>query len=532
MPILPRTWKEQTRSRTVASSEPQLKIWRTCPLERGAPSFALPSCTYTGDRFEGGTSWLDSSLLAGVVTFGCGGSTSTSSTSTEQQPVNWNGDIAPIVAKKCVGCHQTGGIAPMSLETYPTAKAYAGQMLAKVLSGEMPPWNARATDECTPPYPFKDDPTLTPDEVNLLQQWVQGGAIEGDPSTKPLPSPAERTLDDPDLHLTIPTTIEVDGGTDQLLCFSLDPQIDQDKWVNGVQVNPGNPEIVHHVLLFSDPDGQGVTLAGDQGYYPCFGGPQLEPPDASSDRPSFQLLAAWAPGGVPTVTPPDVALQLPGGSHLVMQVHYHPHDGVHSGTDSSTSVDIRFAPTAPRLVGKLQLLGNLPQQDMAIAGGVGYGLQPGPDDPPGGPAIFSIPPNVSGHTETQRILIPQDDSAKDYLVWGIATHMHYVGTDMKIDLVHPDGTNDCMIQTPKWDFNWQRVYYYDTPLSSAPVAKAGDVIEMRCTYDNTMDNPQAVTALDQQGLTAPRTVTLGETSLDEMCLGAFGIAVEGNTFGQ
>lgn len=458
-------------------------------------------------------------MLAGLANFGCGGQSGSSATGTEQDPASWNGGIAPIVAKKCVGCHQAGGIAPMSLESYAAAKPYASLMLSMVLSGQMPPWSARTTDECTPPYPFKDDPTLTPDELNLLQQWVANGAPEGAPSTTPLPAPADRTLANPDLHLTIPTSVDVDGGTDKLLCFTLDPQIDEDKWINGVQVNPGNSEIVHHVLLFSDPDGQSVGLAADQGYYDCFGGPMLD---------NFALLGAWAPGGVPTVTPPDVALQLPGGSRMVMQVHYHPHDGVHSGTDSSTSVDVRFAPGAPRLVGKLQLLGNLSEQDMKIAGGVGYGLMPGPDDPPGGPAEFSIPPNVSNHTETQRILIPAEKGVKDYLVWGIATHMHYVGTDMKIDLLHPDGSSQCMLQTPNWDFNWQRVYYYDTPLASAPVANFGDVIQMRCTYDNTMDNPQVVTALGQQGLTAPRTVTLGETSLDEMCLGAFGVAVEGS----
>lgn len=466
-------------------------------------------------------------LFAAVATFGCGSSKTGDATGTEQEPVSWNGNIAPLVAKKCVGCHQTGGIAPMSLESYASAQPYARQMLAEVVAGAMPPWSARATDECTPPYPLKDDPTLTDDEVSQLKAWVDNGAVEGAASNTPLPAPAQRALDSVDLELPIPTTINVDGGSDQLLCFTLDPQLDQDAWVNGVQVNPGNPEIVHHVLVFTDPQGQGVTLAGDKGYYPCFGGPQLDPPPAGSDQPSFALLGAWAPGGVPTVTPTDVAMQLPAGSHLVMQVHYHPHDGVHSGTDSSTSVDLRFAPTAPRLVGQLSLLGNISQQDWDKAGGVGYGLRPGPDDPPGGQAVFSIPPNVSGHTETERILIPEAKGVKDYLVWGIATHMHYVGTDMKIDLLHPDGSSDCMLQTPKWDFNWQRVYYYDTPLAAAPVANFGDVIEMRCTYDNTMDNPQVVTALDQQGLTAPKTVTLGETSLDEMCLGAFGIAVEG-----
>jgi mono/diheme cytochrome c family protein len=456
-------------------------------------------------------------LLAGVAAVGCGSEKPGGSTGTEQEPVSWNGQIAPIVSKKCVGCHQPGGIAPMSLEDYATAKAYSGEMLAKVTDGTMPPWGARSTDECTPPDAFKDDPTLTSDEFALLQQWVQAGAPEGAASTKPLPAPAQRTLDHSDVHLTIPTTIDVTGTDDRLVCFSLDPGLTEDEWINGVQVTPGNSEIVHHVLIFADADGQSAALAGTQGSYDCFGGPQLDNP---------ALLGAWAPGGVPTVTPDNVALQLTAGSLLVMQVHYHPHDGVHSGTDSSTSVDLRFAPGAPEFPGELKLIGNLSQADMPAAGGKGYGLMPGPDDPASGPA-FVIPPNVTGHTETERVLLPASQLVKQYRIWGVATHMHYVGRDMKIDLMHADGTDDCLLQTPAWDFNWQRVYYYDTPLDSTPIAQPGDVLQMRCTYDNTMDNAAVATALEQRGLSAPVEVSLGETTLDEMCLGAFGIAIEG-----
>jgi len=65
-----------------------------------------------------------------------------------------------------------------------------------------------------------------------------------------------------------------------------------------------------------------------------------------------------------------------------------------------------------------------------------------------------------------------------------------------------------------------------TPLDSAPVMRPGDVLNMRCTYDNSMDNRFVRTALDQQGLDVPIDVGLGETTLDEMCLGVFGVALE------
>jgi hypothetical protein len=465
-------------------------------------------------------------VAALVGTFGCGSNHAPESSSTgqEQDAVSWNGQIAPIVAQKCTGCHRDGGIAPMSFETYAGARPYASDMLAQVQAGNMPPWGARTTDECAPAFGFKDDPRLTDDESALLEAWVTAGAPEGSAATQPLPQPISTALTDADLHLTLPTTVDVAGSDDRMLCFSLDPGLDQEQWVNGVQVTPGNAEIVHHVILFTDPKGQSIDLAGSQGYYDCFGGPQL-------DKPA--LLGAWAPGGVPMVTPPDVALDLSAHSRIVMQVHYHPHTAVKSTVDSSTSVDIRFAPDIPRYPGRLALIGNFGEANMKIAGGQSYGLMPDPDDTDPKTPEFVIPANRSAHTETERFLIPEDSPGiTQYRLWGVGTHMHYVGVDMKIDVTHADGSSECLLQTPAWDFNWQRVYYYDAPLASVPVIHAGDVLTMRCTYDNTMANPFVAEALSQQGLQAPVDVPLGETTLDEMCLGAFGVTLEGGGLAQ
>ena len=65
---------------------------------------------------------------------------------------------------------------------------------------------------------------------------------------------------------------------------------------------------------------------------------------------------------------------------------------------------------------------------------------------------------------------------------------------------------------------------YDAPLDQVPTAKPGDFLFMRCTYDNSMSNPYVVDALEEQGLDAPVDVFLGEETLDEMCLGVFGVA--------
>jgi hypothetical protein len=81
--------------------------------------------------------------------------------------------------------------------------------------------------------------------------------------------------------------------------------------------------------------------------------------------------------------------------------------------------------------------------------------------------------------------------------------------------------DECLLETPSWDFDWQRFYTYDVPVTSLPLVMPGDVFEIRCRYDNSMDNPFVRRALAEQGLDRPRDVVLGETTLDEMCLGAF-----------
>jgi hypothetical protein len=82
-----------------------------------------------------------------------------------------------------------------------------------------------------------------------------------------------------------------------------------------------------------------------------------------------------------------------------------------------------------------------------------------------------------------------------------------------------------MIQTPHWDYGWQRLYEFDVPVEESFALQPGDAVRIRCTYDNTLDNPDLAGALAEQGLDAPTDVALGEGTLDEMCLAGIAVAV-------
>ncbi|HET6582004.1 MAG TPA: hypothetical protein VFG69_01130, partial [Nannocystaceae bacterium] len=226
---------------------------------------------------------------------------------------------------------------------------------------------------------------------------------------------------------------------------------------------------------------------------------------------------AWTPGAVPFRAPEDTAVLLPAGSRLVVNIHYHP-DPAGAQVDDTTAIEMKwFAGGSPAFRAELKLEGNVtvPQDG-------GLGLQPGPDD--GETPEFYIPAGASDHSETMRIAL--NGGYADSRLWLVATHMHYVGVSQRITVERGSGdpANECLIETPRWDFGWQRLYAYDVPLSDAPRLSPGDVIELRCNYENTTDNPFVVQMLDEYNFNGPIDVGLGEHTLDEMCLSILGIA--------
>jgi hypothetical protein len=407
-------------------------------------------------------------------------------------------DVEPILQRVCQNCHVAGGIAPFTLVTYDDARTNVAAIALQTKSRTMPPWGAQDTSECKPVRPWKDDLRLSDQEIATIAAWRDAGTPEGDPKDAPPPRAtltsglAGATSIAPSAPFTLTTT------SDTFRCFVLDPKITTDTYLNGTYFVPGNKTIVHHALAFSIP--AGATAPGDA--YDCFGGPQVT---------GASLVAAWAPGGVPSQYPDGVALPVTAGTKFVMQVHYHPHANATADPDATT-FQFRTTSTAPTYIAKTALIGNFTK---AVTGG--SGLEPGPDDPPSGPE-FRIPANAPAHVETMQFTMP----AFGTTIWilGLGAHMHLAGKDEKITMKHGSDTS-CLLQEPAWNFNWQRGYAYDAAIESLPTIAAGDVLEMRCTYDNTNGNVALAAARAESGITQPVDIKLGEQTTDEMCLGAF-----------
>jgi hypothetical protein len=436
----------------------------------------------------------------------------------------WHRDIAPLVAERCSGCHHDGGISPFSLETYAQAKMWSPSFDAVLRNRTMPPFLAATTDTWQPRFGYKDDLRLSDEQIELFKRWNDAGCPEGDPDTAAdLPTPPELQLKGAEVSVAIPGPVTIEGPGDKFICFSVAPDLaplaatgpaaallGDRVLIDGIQITPGNSAIVHHVLVFADPDGESAALAGDSGRYDCFGGAKLTNPS---------LIMAWAPGATPVVAPEGVAMAIPSKGRLVLQVHYHPTKGTQ--TDEGTSLQLRgYGAGIPTWVAASTLIGNAKAQKAD-----GMGLQPGPDDT--GKPAFVVPAGKTDHTESMLFKLPM--TLTESRIWIVGTHMHYVGTDMRIAVrrATPSGgepADECLLDTPRWNFNWQRGYAFDTPIDQAPSVRGGDIVDLTCHYDNSMNNPYVQQALVEQGLKAPRDVALGEETLDEMCLGVFGIA--------
>lgn len=442
-----------------------------------------------------------------------GGETGAGSSSNVTNPPysgpTYHKDIVPILQKSCQSCHRPGDIAPFGLMSYEEAKAAAPLMTIETKARTMPPWGAFETGECKPKNPWKEDLRLSDDEIATIEAWHQAGAPEGDP--KDAPAPIEtfaNDLEGKDLELAPSDPFVTSGDLDQFQCFVLDPKLLETKYMNGVFFVPGNPKVVHHILLFSDPGKESLKNAPVGGNYTCFGG---------SGVPGTKLLAGWAPGGVPMELPANIGTPLEAGSLLVMQIHYHP--GGTTADPDATAVQMRFSDAPPEYYLTTALIGN----DQTPKPG-GDGLLPGPND--GAGPEFRIPAGAKGHTETMVFTLPgmlNGGPTPKIWIYNVGAHMHLVGVDQKISITHTDGAEECLLQEPQWDFSWQRGYAYDAPIESLPVFAPGDKLVNRCTYDNSKDNPALVDALLEQGYTDPVDVGMGESTLEEMCLSALGV---------
>lgn len=400
--------------------------------------------------------------------------------------VTFSNQIVRLFQGRCQTCHRPGEVAPFSLMDYESSYPWALSIKESTQSRQMPPWKA------VPGHgTFQGERRLSEAEIALIARWVDAGAPEGDPAD--LPEPLEFDPDwqqgEPDLVISAAEYAPKPGGTDDYRCFSVQipEEVEGRKSITKVEVRPGNRRIVHHVILFADPQGEGIALEAadpspDPGYE-CFGDSGVSLNGIVWGVESY-ILGLWAPGARAIVLPEGSGYYLRPGASVVVQVHYHP-DGTPQ-TDA-TQVGLHFSeePT-PRNAIVVPVINS---SFVIPAGEERFEVR----------ASFSVPPLLGA--------ILDATGAFPLSITSVAPHMHLLGREIRMDKVSADGTTTPMIYIDDWDFDWQSEYIYAEPV---PFHR-DDRLEVSALYDNSENNPRNPNS-------PPIPVGWGPRSSDEMCI--------------
>ena len=411
--------------------------------------------------------------------------------------VTYSRDVAPILYRKCTSCHHPNDIAPMSLIDYKSARPWAKAIREAVRLKRMPPWFADPTIGH-----FSNDPSLSESERQIITDWVDQGAKEGDPGDLPqAPSYIDGWhIGKPDMVFDIGQDHVLKGtSVDEYIYFTVPTNFTEGHWVQAVELRPGNRKVVHHAHVsvveqdtpkkssgapqngrsFSDylvrtsdglrhmrPDSPVVNDAC------AYDGPEIDRLHIAGEG----ALASYLPGMPPDSYRKDSAKWIPAGAKLRFQIHYHNENSSpnESFTDR-TSVGLIFASTPP----------SHPLRRLDVDND-----------------FFAIPHGSAAQEVKQCATF-----GSDALLLSLTPHMHYRGKDARFEIQRPGQQPETLLLVPKYDFNWQLKYQLQDPV----FAPKGTRLIMTFHYDNSPNN--------SSNPDPSRTIRWGEPSAEEMMSG-------------
>ncbi len=318
--------------------------------------------------------------------------------------VTFTKDVLPILQENCQVCHRSDGanlggmVAPMGFTTYKETRPWAKAIAKVVEARDMPPWDAH------PKYHgvFKNERTLTQEEIDTIVAWVNQGAPRGReedaPPPREFPNTGDWQIGEPDLIIEMPEPYFVqDEVTDIYVNFETpltEEMLPEDRLIKAIEFRPGSP-VVHHII--SNP------------------------------------LGGVAPGNDPTVYDEGFYQLMRKGSSVTFEMHYHKEPGPGTGVWDQSSAAVKFYP-----------IGYKPTHQIRMA--------------PLGKFDFSVPPGDPNYSASVSQAFEDD-----VMIMGYTPHMHLRGKAAKYIATYPDGRTEDLLEVPGYDFNWQTTYSYAEP---------------------------------------------------------------------
>jgi len=360
-------------------------------------------------------------------------------------------DIAPIFQAKCESCHRTDSIAPMSLVTYEESRPYARAIKDRVVSRQMPPWHI---DKTLGIQKFKNDRSLSDEQIGTIVRWVDAGMPKGDMKDMPAPVkwPNEQGWNfaemfgqkEPDLIVRSTPYTQKAGSPDAWWRPSVPTGLTEARWVRAIEIRPGSVKgrkITHHAIArlqqneanappeVRDPDSGGATAATAAG-----GGTFME----------------WAVGKQGELMRPNSGKLMLPGSRITWDIHYS--DGKEDITDV-VELGIYFYPK-----------GQEPKYRQTLSLWNSGGIDIAPNEVKVTQGFVTM--SRAGRIES------------------FQPHMHLRGKAMMLEAITP-GTNrkQVLSYVSDFNFNWHNSYVYDDDV--APLLPKGTLIIVTAWHDNT-----------------------------------------------
>ena len=392
--------------------------------------------------------------------------------------VTFTKDVAPILQRSCQNCHRPDSLAPMSFITYQDTRPWARAIKDKTALREMPPWFVEKNIGI---QEFKDDISLTNEEIETLAAWADAGAPQGDPAD--MPPPLEWadydvwTIGEPDLIVSSPEMIVDAVGADYHDELGPIPTgLTTDRYIKAVEVK--------EVRLLSADEKQQLRQEARSG----FGNFTIhhigvhssevftEQTDlALEDRSRFRMV--YSLGQNATIYPDETGVLLAAGSELRFTVHLYS-----NGVIVPVRADVGFVFHPEGYQPKYKQSGFLAignQQD-----------------------ALDIPAGQDDVRFESYYTMPQHGIMTTY-----EPHMHSSGKRMCIEAIYPDQRRETL-NCSSYNHSWARVYVYQDDHS--PILPKGTVVKVIGWYDNTAKNRNVVDPRNWKGW--------GNRSIDDMFL--------------
>jgi hypothetical protein len=375
-------------------------------------------------------------------------------------------DVAPIFQAKCQSCHEPGSIAPMSLMTFRESRPWARSIKDRVASRQMPPWHI---DQSVGVRKFKNDMSLTDEQIATIVTWVDQGAPEGNPAdfvAKPAAQglywQAERDgYGPPDLVIRAPMQTMPAVHQDVWWRPMQEIPITEPRWVRMVEIRPANlagRKILHHSIAYHVLNKDNVAAVNTGvaigGRAVTASGGTLGAADLVNRRPQ---LMEWAIGkGYDRFMDGTGKLIMPG-EKISWDQHIH---AAGEEITSASEIGLWFYPE-----------GQEPTKRSYLVGFTGL---------KNGTAGLDIPPNSIAYTEGYNLL------KENTLITNFQPHFHLRGKAMMVEAILPDGRSEVVSYVKDFNFNWMTNYIYED--DAAPVYPKGTIIHVTAYYDNTKAN--------------------------------------------